>query len=47
MNAFARNYTSDVAELLRNIPVYMVLDYEVSLYGAAYIAAHNLYMEDQ
>lgn len=46
MNAFARNYTGDVAELLRKIPIYMVLDYEVSLYGGAYIAAHNLYMED-
>lgn len=39
MNAFLQNYRKNIATLLHRIPVYVVHDYEVSLYGAAYSAS--------
>lgn len=38
LEAFTRNYVSEITDLLRSIPIYMVLDYEVSLYGGGYAA---------
>ncbi|MFP4209942.1 MAG: glucokinase [Alkalispirochaeta sp.] len=35
---FVRNYRPHIAELLRSIPVYIVKDYAISLYGAAHAA---------
>ncbi len=41
LKAFARNYQPDMIRLLQTIPVFLVLDYEVSLYGAAYAAERH------
>lgn len=39
---FQRNYRSHISDLLARVPVYVVRDYEISLYGAAYAAVlHN------
>jgi glucokinase len=35
---FVRNYRRHISELLRSIPVYIVKDYAISLYGAAHAA---------
>lgn len=42
---FEKNYREHIAGLLENIPVYIVKDYAISLYGAAH-AAFALGMED-
>ncbi len=42
MKGFLRNYREGIEKLLRRIPVYIVRDYEVSLYGAAYGALRHL-----
>ncbi|MDA3949891.1 MAG: glucokinase [Spirochaeta sp.] len=42
---FTTNYREHIAGLLREIPVYIVKDYAISLYGAAH-AAYALSMED-
>jgi glucokinase len=38
MRLFLENYRDNIQAILHRVPVYVVLDYEVSLYGAAYSA---------
>lgn len=38
MHLFLENYRDNIQAILHRVPVYVVLDYEVSLYGAAYSA---------
>lgn len=38
MSTFERNYKATVRPLLRRVPVHIVADYSVSIYGAAYAA---------
>jgi glucokinase len=40
MKVFEVNYKSQIHELLASIPVYIVKDYSISLYGAAYAAVN-------
>ena len=35
MNAFEQNYNPNIRPLLSKIPVYVIKDYSISLYGAA------------
>ena len=45
IRTFTTNYRPHIGGLLRDIPVYIVKDYAISLYGAAH-AAYALSMED-
>ncbi len=42
VNEFRRNYRDHIAALLTRVPIYIVRDYEISLYGAAYAAYLSL-----
>jgi glucokinase len=35
MNNFEQNYNDNIKPLLKKIPVYIIKDYSISLYGAA------------
>jgi glucokinase len=40
MKTFEENYNDNIKKLLPKIPVYIIMDYSISLYGAAYAAVH-------
>ncbi len=42
MSSFERNYNCNIVPLLKKIPVYVILDYSISLYGAANAAMKRL-----
>ena len=42
MAAFERNYRSHIDEITRSVPVFIVRDYDISLYGAASAACDGL-----
>jgi len=46
LHEFRRNYRDHLVELLRQFPVFVVRDYEISLYGAAHAAAVRYRQED-
>lgn len=47
MRSFRQNYLKNIEEVLLRVPVYVVRDYEVSLYGAAYGASLLLKEQEQ
>ncbi len=40
MKIFEENFNDNIRKLLPKIPVYIIMDYSISLYGAAYAAVH-------
>jgi len=35
MSIFEKNYNKNITPLLKKVPVYVIMDYSISLYGAA------------